>query len=119
MCNKVSIFDHRLFLDLRKKKSFFQFGYLENIAFYNVRAVTRSTVFFYAAPICTDGCGGAFAAHLLDKLFQQLPEPKFTPVMLVSNLSIYLFILSQSRKEDFRTGAQRHRAKKKERIKAR
>ena len=30
----------------------------------------------------------------------------------------YLYILSQSRKEDIRTGAQRHRAKKKERIKS-
>ena len=29
------------------------------------------------------------------------------------NLSIYLYILSQPRKEDIRTGAQRHRAKKK------
>ena len=34
-------------------------------------------------------------------------------------LSIYLYILSQPRKEDIRTGAQRHRAKKKERIKSR
>ena len=34
-------------------------------------------------------------------------------------LSIYLYILSQPRKEDIRTGVQRHRAKKKERIKSR
>ena len=34
-------------------------------------------------------------------------------------LSIYLSILSQPRKEDIRTGAQRHRAKKKEIIKSR
>ena len=35
--------------------------------------------------------------------------------------SIYLYvcILSQPRKEDIRTGAQRHRAKKKERVKRR
>ena len=33
-------------------------------------------------------------------------------------ISIYLCILSQPRDEDFRTGAQRHRAKKKERIKS-
>ena len=32
---------------------------------------------------------------------------------LISEVSIYLYILSQSRKEDIRTGAQRHRAKKK------
>ena len=34
-------------------------------------------------------------------------------------LSIYLYILSQPRKEDIRTGAQRHRAKKKKEYKAR
>ena len=33
-------------------------------------------------------------------------------------LSIYLSTLSQPRKEDIRTGAQRHRAKEKERIKS-
>ena len=32
---------------------------------------------------------------------------------------LFLCILSQPRKEDIRTGAQRHRAKKKERIKSR
>ena len=35
------------------------------------------------------------------------------------SLSIYLYILSQPRKEDIRTGAQRHRAKKKKEYKAR
>ena len=34
-------------------------------------------------------------------------------------LSLYLFILSQPFEEDFQTGVQRHRTKKKERIKAR
>ena len=41
----------------------------------------------------------------------------FTAVLLLSVLSIYLYRL-KPRKEDLRTGAQRHRAKKKERIKS-
>ena len=34
------------------------------------------------------------------------------------SIFIYLYILSQHHKEDIRTGARRHRAKKKERIKS-
>ena len=37
----------------------------------------------------------------------------------IFSASIYLYILSQPRKEDIRTGAQRHRAKKKKEYKAR
>ena len=43
----------------------------------------------------------------------------FIPIYLSIYLSIYLYILSQPRKEDIRTGAQRHRAKKKKEYKAR
>ena len=40
-------------------------------------------------------------------------------ISFLSLKSIYLYILSQPRKEDIRTGAKRHRAKKKKEYKAR
>ena len=46
--------------------------------------------------------------------------PRGCPCLsLINSNIICLCILSQPRKEDIRTGAQRHRAKKKERIKSR
>ena len=53
---------------------------------------------------------GSLIAGILTEVFQKF---------WLNSLSIYLCILSQPRKEDIRTGAQRHRAKKKERIKSR
>ena len=55
-----------------------------------------------------------------DWLIQKFNNPIETEtISCVPVVSIYLYILSQSRKEDIRTGAQRHRAKKKKENKAR
>ena len=72
-----------------------------------LKFVTAIEASLYYIVYCRDDTGQI----LLTRLHEYLSI--YLYIYLSIYLSIYIYILSQPRKEDIRTGAQRHRAKKK------